>query len=87
MHMKKCEEEFRPAEISPGFSAPGCSFLWEYPEAFRSEEILKWKDAPVLHRDNQVTLFALGDDAVMVFVHTPPPNGISDLHFFSSGLG
>ena len=84
--MKKCEEEFRPAEVSPGFSAPRLSFLfsWEYPEGSSSEEILKWKGVPVSHKDNQVTLLALGDDAVMVFVHSPPPKGVSDLHCLSS---
>ena len=87
--MKNYEIEFPPAEMSPGFSAPRFSFLfsWEYPEGSRSEEILKWKGVPVSHKDNQVTIVALGDDAVMVFVHSPPPKGVSYLHCLSSLTG
>ena len=66
------------------FPHPLLSFFWEYPEGLGAEEILKGEGVSVLHRDNQVTLLALGDDAVMVFVDSPPPKGISNLHFLSS---
>ena len=66
------------------FPHPLLSFFWEYPEGLGAEEIFKGEGVPVLHHYNQVTLLALGDDAVMVFVHAPPPYRISYLHFFSS---
>ena len=85
--MKKCEKKSPCRDLSWLFRTR-LSFLfsWEYPEGSRSEEILKGEGVPVRHQDNQVTLFALGDDSVMVFVHSPPPKGVSYLHFLSSSF-